>query len=67
MKRPIWKYLGHVLRMDKERLPRLAYNWTPVGTRRRRRRPRKTQIIRESVNINVNTYDLQELAKDRQC
>jgi hypothetical protein len=64
-----WKYLGHLLRMDKRRLHRQAFNWTLAGTRRRER-PRETlrrTIIRESANINVNILDLQELAKDRRC
>jgi hypothetical protein len=44
-------------------------NYTPAGTRRCGR-PRETlrrTITRESANINVNTHDLQELAKDCRC
>jgi hypothetical protein len=69
IKRSHWKYLGHVLRMDKRRLPLQAFNWTPVGTRMRGRPKEtlRTTIARESANINVNTHDLHELAKDRRC
>jgi hypothetical protein len=66
IKRRRWKYLGHVLRIDKERFPRQVFNWTPVGTKWRGR-PRESlrrTINRESANINVNTHDLQELTKD---
>jgi hypothetical protein len=69
IKRRRWKYLGHVLRMDKRRLPRRAFYWTPAGTRRRGR-PKETlrrTIISESANINVNTHNLQEVAKDGRC
>jgi hypothetical protein len=69
IKRCHWKHLRQVLRMDKERLPRQVFNWTPVVTRRHGR-PRETlcrTIIRESANINVNTHHLQKLAKDRRC
>jgi hypothetical protein len=69
IKRRRWKYLIYVLRMDKERLSQQAFNWTPVGARTHGR-PRETlcrTIIRESANINVNTHDLQEFAKDRWC
>jgi hypothetical protein len=47
IKRRRWKYLGHMLRMDKESLPQQAFNWTPMGTRRRGR-PRKT--LRRTIN-----------------
>jgi hypothetical protein len=51
--------------MDKRRLPRQAFNWTPAGTRGHGR-PRETlhkTIIGESANINVNTHDLQDWQK----
>jgi hypothetical protein len=57
IKRRRWKYLGHVFRTNKEKLPWQELNWTPVATRRRGR-PRETlrrNIINESENINVNT------------
>ena len=36
-----WRWLGHVLRMPADALPRVALSWTPQG-RRRRGRPKET-------------------------
>ena len=29
------KWLGHVLRMNQDRIPRVALKWTPTGKRKR--------------------------------
>ncbi|XP_065579629.1 uncharacterized protein LOC136039654 [Artemia franciscana] len=36
-----WRYLGHVIRMKEDRIPRLILEWQPQGTRRRGR-PKNT-------------------------
>ena len=36
-----WNWLGHILRMEANQLPRMALYWNPVGSRRRGR-PRET-------------------------
>ena len=64
-----WSYIGHVLRMDRSRLPCQALIWAPVG-KRKRGRPRETlrrTIIREgSFGGPVNVQDLQQMAANRQ-
>ena len=64
-----WNYIGHVLRMDKTRLPYQALIWTPRG-KRKRGRPRGTlrrTIIREGpFNGQIDIQDLQQAAANRQ-
>jgi len=36
-----WRWLGHVLRMNTDSIPRVALRWTPQG-KRRRGRPKET-------------------------
>ncbi|XP_065573351.1 uncharacterized protein LOC136035457 [Artemia franciscana] len=41
LKRRLWTYLEHVLRMEESHLPRTTYEWKPDG-RRKRGRPKNT-------------------------
>ena len=42
IKRRRWRWLGHVMRMSSDRIPKIALRWTPAGSRRRRGRPKLT-------------------------
>jgi hypothetical protein len=60
-----WIYIGHVLRMNIQRIPHQAFLWTAAG-RRSRGRPRETlrrTILRETKSMRLNNIqDLKELA-----
>ena len=67
MRRHRWRYLGHVLRMEPNRLPKQVLNWTPQGSRRRGR-PKETYrrtLQRETTRIGLNMEELEEMAQDR--
>ncbi|XP_013399160.1 uncharacterized protein LOC106165493 [Lingula anatina] len=44
IKRRRFKWLGHVLRMDENRVPKVALRWTPPG-KRKRGRPKTTRTV----------------------
>ena len=63
-----WRWLGHVLRMPKKRLPNIALKWTPPG-KRKRGRPLGTwrREIEEEVKATGKTWnELKWLAQDRE-
>jgi hypothetical protein len=63
-----WIHIGHVLRMNNQRIPHETFLWTPAG-RRSRGRSRETlrrTILRESKSMRLNNFqDLKELAVQR--
>ena len=64
MKTHRWRYFGHVLRMNEERLPRQTLYWTPEGSRRRGR-PKETwrrTIQREMRTKELEMEDVERLA-----
>ena len=53
-----WKWIGHVLRMDKTKHARIALTWTPEG-KRKRGRPKETwrrTVERERKEFGFNTW-----------
>src|SRR5579871_5241993 len=69
IRRRCWNYVGHVLRMDVNRLPKQAVMWKPAG-KRKVGRPKETLgriINRESSILGIdNTQELQQIATNRQ-
>src|SRR5579871_804880 len=67
-KEKTWTYIGHVLRMNNNRIPLQALKWVPEG-KRRRGRPRETlrrTIIREGTTMGLNNIqELQRVASHR--
>ena len=67
VKRRRWRWLGHVLRMNKSRHPLIALSWNPQG-KRKRGRPRGTwrRTIDEEREATGKTWnELRWLAQDR--
>ena len=63
-----WKWIGHVLRMQPDSIPRVAMRWTPPG-RRKRGRPRETwrRTTEREMNSQGWTWgQIQRLSQDRQ-
>ena len=64
-----WSYIGHILRMKENRIPRQAFMWTPDG-KRKQGRPKTTlrrTFTNELKSTGINAQDLQSLATDRQA
>ena len=64
-----WRWLGHILRMDKMRLPSSALKWTPPG-KRRRGRPMGTwrrTMDEEAKATNKTWHEIRWLAQDREA
>ncbi|CAH1272904.1 Hypp5001 [Branchiostoma lanceolatum] len=66
------RWLGHMIRMPKERLPRFLLDWNPNHGKRSRGRPRRTWLdsvlddIRRAVgNTNLTLTDIEGMALDR--
>ena len=62
-----WKWLGHILRMDKKRHPLIALHWNPQG-QRGRGRPRgtwRTTVDSERIEAGKTWNELKWLAQDR--
>ncbi|XP_078701690.1 uncharacterized protein LOC144927827 [Branchiostoma floridae x Branchiostoma belcheri] len=66
------RWLGHVLRMPKERLPRFLLDWTPNHGKRSRGRPRKTwlnSVLEDLKKIKGNNKlelrEVEEMAQNR--
>src|SRR5579871_4453516 len=69
IRRRRWNYVGHMLRMDVNRLPKQAVMWKPAG-KRKVGRPKETlrrTINREGSILSINnTQELQQIATNRQ-
>ena len=62
-----WRWLGHILRMRRNRHPVIALNWNPQG-KRSRGRPRGTwrrTVDTEGSKANKTWHELKWLAQDR--
>ena len=62
-----WRWLGHVMRMDDNRHPKIALTWTPQGERTQAR-PRSTwrrTIYGERQDLKLSWSELRGLAQDR--
>ena len=60
-------WLGHILRMDQQRIPKVALKWTPPGRRKPGRSKttwRKTSIS-ELSELNLFSVEAQRLARNR--
>jgi hypothetical protein len=67
IKRRRFKWLGHVLRMDPDSIPRTALRWTPQG-KRKRGRPKTTwrrTVESELKELGITWGEAQKRAKDR--
>ena len=67
LKKRRFRWLGHVLRMTNERLPKVALRWTPLG-KRTPGRPRTTwrrTVLAELQDLGYRLGQAQHLAKDR--
>jgi hypothetical protein len=68
IKRRRFKWLGHVLRMDTNSIPKTALRWTPQG-KRKRGRPKTTwrrTVMSELDELGISWGEAQSRAKDRQ-
>ena len=59
-----WRWLGHILRTNQQRIVREAVDWEPVGTRRRGR-PRPTWVRTMRREAGEDWRTLPERAQDR--
>ena len=67
IKRRRFKWLGHVLRMDQDRIPKIALRWTPPG-KRKQGRPKNTwrrTVTAELKEMNLTWGEAQHAAQDR--
>ena len=63
-----WRYVGHVLRRDNQRITKQAIQWETTG-KRKRGRPRETlkrTLIRETELAGFESLEeIEKLAQDR--
>ena len=62
------KLLGHILRMENTRTPKVALRWTPATGRRRRGRPRMTwrrTVEKDLKEIKLSWNQAEAVARDR--
>ncbi|KAK2175202.1 hypothetical protein NP493_743g00031 [Ridgeia piscesae] len=67
IKRRRLKWLGHVLRMPQDSIPKVALRWTPAG-KRKRGRPKMTwrqSVMAELKEMGLSCGEAQASAKDR--
>ena len=67
IRRRRWRYQGHALGMDVERIPSQAWKWVPAG-KRKRGRPRTTlrRTVQQDMRTgNISGIDLNKKASDR--
>ena len=67
IKRRRLRWLGHVLRMDQKRIPKVALRWTPAG-KRSQGRPKTTwrrTVTAELKEMNLTWGEAQQAAQDR--
>ena len=63
------RLLGHVLRMENNRTPKVAMRWTPATGKRKRGRPRMTwrrTIEKDLKEIGFSWGEAEAAARDRQ-
>jgi hypothetical protein len=63
-----WKWIGHVIRKDRNSITRTALHWTPEG-KRKRGRPKNTwrRTVEGEMKTMNNTWGrVKKMAKDRQ-
>ena len=68
IKRRRYRWLGHTMRMDENRIPKVALHWLPTG-KRNRGRPRTTwrRTIEADLKEMGSTWrEMETLAEDRQ-
>ena len=61
------RWLGHVLRLPEDRIPKVAMRWTPSG-RRKRGRPKTTwrrTVMKELEEMGLTWGEAQAKARDR--
>jgi len=62
------RWLGHVHRMEKDRITRQAMNWSPADARRKRGRPRKswTATVKDDLKrLDMDWEEAELMARDR--
>ena len=63
------RYLGHVMRMDPQRLTHTVLEWNPIGGKRKRGRPKLTwtkTIDTDIASMGYNKEQARQAAQDRQ-
>ena len=67
IKKRRFRWLGHILRMPMEKIPKVALRWTPTG-KRKRGRPKNTwrrTVVAELDEINLTWGQAELVARDR--
>ena len=62
-----WKWIGHVMRMDNNRHPKVAMRWTPPG-KRKRGRPKgnwRRSVESEMKDSGYSWGEIEKKAKER--
>ena len=62
------RLLGHILRMDNQRVPKVALKWTPANGKRNRGRPKTTwrrTMIKDLEKMGLTLKEAEKVAKDR--
>jgi hypothetical protein len=54
------RWLGHVHRMDSDRIAKQAMNWSPADGKRKRGRPRKTWKVTVTEDLKITKMDWEE-------
>ena len=68
IKRRRWTWIGHVIRMPSDAIPKIALRWTPIAGRRRRGRPKETwrrSFEREMKENGLSWAQVEHLARNR--
>ena len=68
IKRRRWTWIGHVIRMPSDAIPKIALRWTPNAGRRRRGRPKETwrrSFEREMKENGLSWVQVEHLARNK--
>ena len=63
IKQKRWRWLGHVIRRDRDSITRTALKWTPDSGRRKRVRPRETRTRAIEAKMKTTGKTWEELHK----
>lgn len=68
LRRRRWKWIGHLIRRDRNSITRTALHWTPEGRRKRGRlkHTRRRNVDGELKTMNNTRRTVEKITKDRQ-